>query len=384
MSSTAIKRMMRVIEKAIFSSAPKSIRLENDQYILKLRSDYLQDLSPEQQKIILKNFKEHTPRANARYIVNKKLRQIVAPSLDSLRTALKHMTAGLDKVAFDLGHTKGNESSTRHLAEVTEKFLGTATENMPELASLLAPQLKNLIDIRYGPETFSLRIASTNRRQGATTVKDTLNDLRNKVVEQIERNLLALLSSGAIDEHMVEAVGSKLEAAFKGKAKGKAKDTEVQQVKKLSLKPIKVGGRVRTYSLTGPQDSGNRFANGISSLNYIFRKSLAEYVADRMGNPTDLPSKAYLRYQTGRFANSAVAEASLKEATKTRAARVEILYKYMRRPYYVFNPKSGSALASQGRDPNTIIQGAIRDLLRDNFGADMKEEALSIKPRRGY
>ena len=49
--------------------------------------------------------------------------------------------------------------------------------------------------------------------------------------------------------------------------------------------------------------------------------------------------------------------------------QVEISYDYMQDPYRVFEPGSGSPLATTGRDPKKIIGGTIRELAQQIMGS---------------
>ena len=93
-------------------------------------------------------------------------------------------------------------------------------------------------------------------------------------------------------------------------------------------------------------------------LQQLLNKALPEEVAKNMG-----PYPRKLEYRTGRFAQSAQITQVVPMPNS-----VEIRYDYMQNPYSVFEPESGSPLASPGRDPRKIIGGTIRELAQSIMG----------------
>ena len=82
-----------------------------------------------------------------------------------------------------------------------------------------------------------------------------------------------------------------------------------------------------------------------------------------MASATD--SSGRLRYQTGRFADSA----ELLTLTRTKAGILAGTYTYQRNPYDVFLP--GHKMANGKRDPRIYVEGAIREsaiaILKNKF-----------------
>lgn len=74
------------------------------------------------------------------------------------------------------------------------------------------------------------------------------------------------------------------------------------------------------------------------------------------------PSGGGLRYRTGRFAHSV--EISGVDASD-RTGNVSIFYKYMLRPYQVFDPRYGNKMSSNQRNPQRIIGQAVAKAARD-------------------
>jgi hypothetical protein len=137
----------------------------------------------------------------------------------------------------------------------------------------------------------------------------------------------------------------------KSKIKKKVKST-IKKRKAVTKqnRPVRVN-KARRARTKGKGQAGQKMQVSPLALKSMLQKSLPEAIARKMtGRPT-------LMYQTGRFAQSA-------EITDVAPMQrqVEIRYDYMQDPYRVFEPGSGSPLATTGRDPRKIIGGTIREL----------------------
>ena len=93
-------------------------------------------------------------------------------------------------------------------------------------------------------------------------------------------------------------------------------------------------------------------------LQQLLNKALPEEVMKNMG-----PYPRRLENRTGRFAGSAQVTQVVPMPNS-----VEIRYDYQQNPYSVFEPGSGSPLASPGRDPRALIGGTIRELAQSIMG----------------
>ena len=93
------------------------------------------------------------------------------------------------------------------------------------------------------------------------------------------------------------------------------------------------------------------------ALKNLLQKALPDEIASKMtGGRT-------LMYRTGRFSDSAEI-VNVAPFPKS----LEIQYTYMKNPYQVFEPGSGSKLATRGRDPQAIIGSTIRELAQTLMG----------------
>ena len=95
----------------------------------------------------------------------------------------------------------------------------------------------------------------------------------------------------------------------------------------------------------------------------MINEILAIKVREQMDKASDPPVK--LRYQTGRFADSA----KLLTLTRSQASTLFGTYTYQRNPYDVFLP--GGRLGTAQRDPRIYIESAIQEaamsILRRKF-----------------
>ena len=93
------------------------------------------------------------------------------------------------------------------------------------------------------------------------------------------------------------------------------------------------------------------------TLKAIINRSLEDFIKGRMQSAASPASKAYLRLQTGRFAESA----RLLTLNRQETGAYFGVYTFMHNPYSLFEP-GNSGLASPGRDPKLYIEGAAREI----------------------
>jgi len=92
------------------------------------------------------------------------------------------------------------------------------------------------------------------------------------------------------------------------------------------------------------------------SLKAIINESLDDYIQLKMRDSSAPASKSYLRYQTGRFAESA----KLLILNRQDSGIYFGVYTYQKDPYAVFEP--GRSKGTVGRDPRLYIEGAAREI----------------------
>jgi|TARA_B110001454_G_scaffold213409_1_gene231596 hypothetical protein len=144
------------------------------------------------------------------------------------------------------------------------------------------------------------------------------------------------------------------------KAKGGTKRAALKQkgTTKRVQKGAKKGNRNAKIKGTSAARQKQRQISSPIGLTALLNQSLAGQVIKNMG-----PYPRVLENRSGRFAGSA-------EVTNIAVfpKSVEIQYTYQKDPYAVFEPGSGSSLASPGRDPRQIIGGTLRELAQSIMG----------------
>jgi len=171
-----------------------------------------------------------------------------------------------------------------------------------------------------------------------------------QVVEEFEKAL-----KGA-DMRGVVTVKTALEKIGKTKTKDKGKARPLKKTKK-GITKLKHGKKIAASKTKRGVARSQKQVSPLA-LKSLLQKALPDAIAKKMtGRPT-------LMYQTGRFAQSA----EIMDIVPMQK-QVEIRYDYMQDPYRVFEPGSGSPLATTGRDPRKIIGGTIRELAQQVMGS---------------
>ncbi len=151
----------------------------------------------------------------------------------------------------------------------------------------------------------------------------------------------------------------------KTKRAKKRKRKPVKRSKPLSKtnKPAKITTRPAKKP-TGKRNTGRRTTKTNTgatrnplALKALLQKALPDEVASKMtGGNT-------LHYRTGRFSDSAEIINVVPYPNS-----LEVQYTYQKDPYQVFEPGSGSPLATRGRDPRQLIGSTIRELAQSLMG----------------
>jgi hypothetical protein len=214
------------------------------------------------------------------------------------------------------------------------------------------------------------------------TLNKVINKERNKLVKKLRsspkftKDLWKLKGSPSRKQVYESAIGREVVGALtknnknvkvvkkakpvnakggKGKLKTNRKPKKGTTRKTANLSP----GVVAAKAVRGKQRRPrNKTSMNPIGLQQLLNKALPEEVAKNMG-----PYPRKLEYRTGRFAQSAQITQVVPMPNS-----VEIRYDYMQNPYSVFEPESGSPLASPGRDPRKIIGGTIRELAQSIMG----------------
>lgn len=174
----------------------------------------------------------------------------------------------------------------------------------------------------------------------------------------IVQNVADILTSVILGRKSnVRSKSAKPKKAFSSNLGIKARKFKNKKLKKVPTNQKLNRIRQKLLKLEPDREDLNIF--GVQAL---INEVLALKVEEQMGKASDPPIK--LRYQTGRFADSA----KLLTLTRTEAGVLAGTYTYQRNPYDVFLPNG--RLGTPQRDPRLYIEGAIR------------EAAISILKRR--
>lgn len=204
----------------------------------------------------------------------------------------------------------------------------------------------------------------------STKVRSFLRDLNKASDDAIGQRLEKILTKVTDPFHIsssptfMEIVDDTLDSALTGKkSKNKRfKTSKVQLHRRVptnrsEAKKLREIVKRRTEKLAAlalARKKKKAFIIPTVTLKAIINESLALYIKNRMGESKDHPVK--LRYQTGRFADSA----KLLTLNRTETGAFIGSYSFMRDPYGTFLP--GGRLHTQQRDPKLYIEGAIRDI----------------------
>ena len=109
------------------------------------------------------------------------------------------------------------------------------------------------------------------------------------------------------------------------------------------------------------------------SIKNMLNALLHGKIQEQMRDSTDPVSNNYLRYQTGRFADSA----RVDKVSTGKTGVLNIGYTYLRYPYDTFLPPAGRQ-SSVGRSPKRLIVGAIRSIVKDYVSATIRTRSTLI------
>ncbi len=157
-----------------------------------------------------------------------------------------------------------------------------------------------------------------------------------------------------VDKRGLVKISSVLKKIKKTPKHQRGKTKSYKPKKEVGIKNRKKGSPVK--SKTSARSVGLKNVSPIALKSLLQRALPAEIAKKMTGPPT-------LHYRTGRFAQSAEIQ-NIAPMGKS----VEISYDYMQAPYSVFEPGSGSPLASIKRDPRQLIGGTIRELAQSLMG----------------
>ena len=128
---------------------------------------------------------------------------------------------------------------------------------------------------------------------------------------------------------------------------GKEEPFSYRIEKRVKTKKQGISGNMRLKS--------GRFANPLQLTNLI-NMILPQMVTKFMSEPGSVPDRRKpLVYRTGRLAHSGFVTNMIANSNTVKT----LYFTYQTRPYSVFDPRSGSSMASEARDPKKLFARAI-------------------------
>lgn len=225
------------------------------------------------------------------------------------------------------GTTIANKTK-KSLVMASPEFRLTFTHRVDKRLSTLGMEF-NL------PEGIEEKFHERLNTQITTSVRKILTDTRKSVV---------------LDKMMqdnVHTIGTAFESGVLLKTRTKTKITKKSNKKTKTTKTY--------YARLQSAESG--MFTSVLSLTATLNALLHDTIQDDFMETSGMaPNRNYLRYQTGRFAKSA----KVHTVTHTTPSTVSVVYSYMPEPYNVF---LNSAKHGRGRNPERIVEGAIRQIM---------------------
>ena len=182
-------------------------------------------------------------------------------------------------------------------------------------------------------------------------IETNLGTQLSKVMRNIKYQHLK--GSPSILEMITSSITNMLRFGKVNIAKYKSKVTDKSKIKNVPELNAKDVSKRLKLKIPRVKAEKQEIKTNLFTIQNLINEVLAERVKQLMGKSTDPAVR--LRYQSGRFADSAV----LLSLTRTQAGILAGSWTYMKSPYEVFAP--GHRLANGSRDPAIYIEGAIRN-----------------------
>lgn len=257
---------------------------------------------------------------------------------------------------IDTGHDVGVSEKQ---VDIVLSRLNRSIQKEPSLSNLAAREAKLDILSKYDVNDKKFVISVTEEsakanRSKATDEKKFLSDTRIILRSFLDEKGKAWAEQGGSDSKIKESTKRIVNAARKAGAKG----PQLKIDRKANTASTKIKGSVRpTFSQNSEKvklKHQEKSLQNDTNLKNLLNARLTPYVISRMVEPA-------LVYRTGRFAESV----KVVDIRRTEKGFISVGYEYQRNPYDVFDPTLGAhPWATPERNPNKIIDGAIRDAAR--------------------
>ena len=225
--------------------------------------------------------------------------------------------------------------------------------------------LKIIKDGKMGTVNLGISSSLENSRTGGGINEQGLRDELNKAITSLSEFLKNTKGSDSLTTAHRKKLVKELVKPFKNKKGIKLKHESIKitenkapttltkkpgkrSVAKVAASSLALKGRVRSPSKRKTKPPRMALKNILDLIN----AKLPETVAGNMGTPR-------LESRTGRFAQSVRAI----DVTETAQGFKSIGYTYRKAPYQVYESTSGTRFSSIDRDPRTLIDTSIREIV---------------------
>jgi len=304
-------------------------------------------------------------------IVNKAIKNLDLDTSEELalkKQAFTAFKAQQISAQAELINLQTNTAEAENYKRFLIKKLQTAQDSMFTSYDNFEKLLNTVEDIYLSGKSFKVVKQDIDKDILATI---TTNGISLPQVTKFlnSKTISNLLLADGIDFY--DNIEAKLDSAFEG-LKGKSSKYKDVNAKSSTISPkelAKVRKSIKELKAKN-KNTIDQTPMPIVDLASVINTYLHDYIKDRMADPSSPISKDYLRYQSGRFADSASVES---------ASMFGITYSYMNYPYDTFEPGRGRRnVDSIGRSPTRYVEGSIRKIIRDKvlkelYGAPIKE-----------
>ena len=252
-----------------------------------------------------------------------------------------------------------NKTSGEAVKEISQQLEELNREDANLILSII--KSGNLGEVNYG-----ISSALLNSRTGAGIEEQGMKIALNKAIISLQAhmNIINVDGSDSLLKAHRKKIVKEVVKPFKNKKglKVKHEDVEIKEGGKVQLKkpggklivPAGVAGKIVAKKKLRRTHKGKAKAPRMALQNILglINAKLPQQVADNMGSPR-------LENRTGRFAQSVQAI----DVQDTAKGFKSIGYTYQKGPYQAFESTSGTRFSSVARDPRTLIDLSIREIV---------------------
>jgi hypothetical protein len=288
------------------------------------------------------------------------------------------------QVGHAFGPGIGNVAAFTDNAEIFALFTPLEQIELVKLRNM-AKQIDARVTIeanllkRTGREIGKVTVLYIESTAGNTTEGAKLGPIIRRLKVLINKRAEALLTEYGASPSITDRYAKIIESIFLGKRAPKSLTVILKRFK--SRRTVKTKVKVYGPKLTPTQKRGPYKTRKREGYNKRDLGQLISFVNSRLhdkirANMGKGRSKKILNYRTGRFAKSAKVQSLTKSKDKNA---LDAVVKYQRKPYGVFEPGSGSPLATgPGRSPARIFGISIRQILQEEKIAKLRRVKVTL------